>query len=186
MLCLTQNCIFFDFKKKIDQRSQREGTYIKHLAKRLRTAIFSLARIQILTLVNMMINFPIPQTPDLKPKHFVSWPFIWSLLYASTYQNLHNNKKIIKTLYLTLILLTCKIWWAPNNVSRWQIGFNSALKRWIPSLFTLVLESPKILRLVLFKIAKSVQIRFKELCNINTTDRTSNLIYSTMPIAKKC
>jgi hypothetical protein len=27
---------------------------------------------------------------------------------------------------LTLTLLTWKIWWAPNNASRWQMGFNSA------------------------------------------------------------
>jgi len=27
---------------------------------------------------------------------------------------------------LTLILLTWRIWWAPNNASRWQMGFNSA------------------------------------------------------------
>jgi hypothetical protein len=32
------------------------------------------------------------------------------------------------TISLTLILLTCRIWWAPNNVSRWQMGFNSAFK----------------------------------------------------------
>jgi len=30
--------------------------------------------------------------------------------------------------YLTLILLTSKIWWAPNNASKWQMGFNSAFK----------------------------------------------------------
>ena len=33
-----------------------------------------------------------------------------------------------KCLYLTLILLTWRIWWAPNNASRWQMGFNSAFK----------------------------------------------------------
>ena len=31
--------------------------------------------------------------------------------------------------WLTLTLLTWRIWWAPNNASRWQMGFNSALKR---------------------------------------------------------
>ena len=30
---------------------------------------------------------------------------------------------------LTLNTLTWKIWWAPNNASRWQMGFNSAFKR---------------------------------------------------------
>ena len=29
---------------------------------------------------------------------------------------------------LTLILLTWRIWWAPNNVSKWQMGLNSAFK----------------------------------------------------------
>jgi hypothetical protein len=29
---------------------------------------------------------------------------------------------------LTLILLTWRIWWAPNNASKWQIWFNSAFK----------------------------------------------------------
>jgi len=31
-------------------------------------------------------------------------------------------------LTLTLILLTWRIWWAPNTTSRWQMGFNSAFK----------------------------------------------------------
>jgi len=34
----------------------------------------------------------------------------------------------IKKRYLTLILLTWRIWWAPNNASKWQMGFNSAFK----------------------------------------------------------
>jgi len=29
---------------------------------------------------------------------------------------------------LTLILLTWRIWWASNNASKWQMGFNSAFK----------------------------------------------------------
>jgi len=29
---------------------------------------------------------------------------------------------------LTFILLTWKIWWAPNTASRWQMGFKSAFK----------------------------------------------------------
>jgi hypothetical protein len=34
---------------------------------------------------------------------------------------------------LTLILLTWRIWWVPNNASKWQMGFNSAFKglRWM-------------------------------------------------------
>jgi hypothetical protein len=42
-------------------------------------------------------------------------------------------KTINKFLYvyyelLTLILLTWRIWWARNNASRWQMGFNSTFK----------------------------------------------------------
>jgi len=40
------------------------------------------------------------------------------------------------------------------------MGFNSAFKGLIHSMFPVILESPKILRLLLFKIAKSVHIRF--------------------------
>jgi uncharacterized membrane protein len=29
---------------------------------------------------------------------------------------------------ITLILLTWKIWLAPNNAGKWQMGFNSAFK----------------------------------------------------------
>ena len=33
-----------------------------------------------------------------------------------------------KFLVLTLILLTWRIWWAPNNASKWQMEFNLAFK----------------------------------------------------------
>ena len=36
---------------------------------------------------------------------------------------------------LTLTLLTWRIWWAANNASKWQMGFNSAFK-WLMFLFT--------------------------------------------------
>jgi len=29
---------------------------------------------------------------------------------------------------LTIILLTWRKWWTPNNASKWQMGFNSAFK----------------------------------------------------------
>jgi len=35
-----------------------------------------------------------------------------------------RNSFLIRKTKLTLILLTCRIWWAPNNASRWQMGFN--------------------------------------------------------------
>ena len=32
----------------------------------------------------------------------------------------------VQLVSVTLILLTWRIWWAPNNASKWQMGFNSA------------------------------------------------------------
>ena len=43
-------------------------------------------------------------------------------------QNAVKASRNIHWLVLTLILLTWRIWWAPNNASSWQVGFNSAFK----------------------------------------------------------
>jgi len=40
----------------------------------------------------------------------------------------HEVLRIMPATALTLNTLTCKIWWAPNNASGWQMGFNSAFK----------------------------------------------------------
>ena len=44
---------------------------------------------------------------------------------------------------LTLILLTWRIRWAPNNASKWQMGFNSAFKglRWLTYIFSLTIPT---------------------------------------------
>ena len=60
--------------------------------------------------------------------------------FTSSFLKFKSNS-LVKTLFfllnaafsmalldLTLILLTWKIWWAPNNASKWQMGFNSAFK----------------------------------------------------------
>ena len=41
---------------------------------------------------------------------------------------LFHRRKYVPITHLTLILLTWRIWLAHNNVSRWQMGFNSAYK----------------------------------------------------------
>jgi hypothetical protein len=38
------------------------------------------------------------------------------------------QRRINKLIILTFILPTWRIWWAPNNASRWQMGFNFAFK----------------------------------------------------------
>jgi len=47
---------------------------------------------------------------------------IYNSLYTYSFLDLLNN------LNLTFILKTCRIWWAPNNACKWQMGFNSAFK----------------------------------------------------------
>ena len=50
----------------------------------------------------------------------------WFLLWYKRNQNsshLHIYHSI-----LTLILLTWRKWWTPNNASKWQMGFNSEFK----------------------------------------------------------
>ena len=39
-----------------------------------------------------------------------------------------RKRNLYSTKALTLTLLTWRIWWAPNNARKWQIGFNSAYK----------------------------------------------------------
>jgi hypothetical protein len=39
-----------------------------------------------------------------------------------------QNYWVYSSMSLTLILLTCRIRWAPNNASRYEMGFNSAFK----------------------------------------------------------
>ena len=39
-----------------------------------------------------------------------------------------TNMSCTRARSLTLILLTWRIWWAPNNTTKWHIGFNSTFK----------------------------------------------------------
>ena len=70
--------------------------------------------------------------------HINYWSFIRNIKFHSRKHAcsivIHMASKLGYTdlymcLYLTLILLTWRIGWAPNNSSKWQMGFNSAFKR---------------------------------------------------------
>jgi hypothetical protein len=55
-----------------------------------------------------------------------------TLLIVITLYNMCTYWKKTKNLepsVLTFILLMWRIWWAPHNASKWQIGFNSALTK---------------------------------------------------------
>ena len=58
-------------------------------------------------------------------KHVEAWNKLIIKFSASSWLIL-RNKLLFQ--FLTLILLTWRIWWAPNNASKWQIGFNSAFR----------------------------------------------------------
>ena len=50
---------------------------------------------------------------------------------AGSYKRCHKIRGPVSEGFkpnLTLILLMWRIWWAPNNASKWQMGFNSAFK----------------------------------------------------------
>ena len=68
------------------------------------------------------------------------WPnrrmyYLLLLLIITGYLKWSSNrtKKFVQKKKLTLILLTWSIWWAPNNASKRQMGFNSAFKGLIVS-----------------------------------------------------
>jgi len=48
--------------------------------------------------------------------------------YGKEQDNTQKHKAGTAFNPLTLILLTWRIWWAPANVSKWQMGFNSEFK----------------------------------------------------------
>jgi len=63
------------------------------------------------------------------------WRYTFTHPYAclmvstgTTLHTLENRLTDTRTSSLTLYLLTCRIWWVPNNASKWQMGFNLASK----------------------------------------------------------
>jgi hypothetical protein len=56
------------------------------------------------------------------------WVFEIKFLYQYSVFNCRLTNSISNGFWLTLILPTWRIWWAPNNASKWQMGFNSVFK----------------------------------------------------------
>ena len=61
--------------------------------------------------------------------------------------------------HLTLNLLTWRIWWAPNNASKWQMGFNPAFKG-LKTLQHVSIIIQIIFRELLFSLLKSLILKF--------------------------
>ena len=70
---------------------------------------------------------------DMNFQQYGRFWMLWSLVFRDFGLSLSP--------ILTLNPLTWKIWWAPNNASRWQMGFNSAFKGLIPLFQPLVTAS---------------------------------------------
>ena len=66
--------------------------------------------------IALFTNFKTFKTAYHLPQSWVTW--IQSMPFQPT---------SIRSI-LTLNPLTCRIWWIPNNASKWQMGFNSAFK----------------------------------------------------------
>jgi len=60
------------------------------------------------------------KSPTVPKRH---WSIPWTRWNQSTF-----SYCILYSFSLTFYLLTWKIWWAPNNASKGQMGFNSAFK----------------------------------------------------------
>jgi hypothetical protein len=55
-----------------------------------------------------------------------------NVLIRHSLHTVSGNISFGRVCRLTLILLTWRIWWAPINASRWQMGFNSTFKGLMP------------------------------------------------------
>ena len=77
--------------------------------------------------VNFRLAFP-PLPPGQGESH--GPPLCQTLvIFFRSYRHTNPVNHKLHVLYLlTLILLKWRIWWAPNNASKWQMGFNSAFK----------------------------------------------------------
>jgi len=75
------------------------------------------------TLVVSNCSKPLSLWPESDTVYHVSFDMINCVNFYITCGK-QQNRRIV----LTLILLMWRIWWAPNNASKWLMGFNSAFK----------------------------------------------------------
>jgi len=46
-------------------------------------------------------------------------------LFRAVCMNVYQSDRGLERISLALILLNWRVWWAPNDASKWQMGFNS-------------------------------------------------------------
>jgi len=112
-----------------------------------------MARLHIfLITINVMLSSAVIASINKRKRqamnYLISHEAFWTVreLYKSTVEAMYNSQKgnctlcIVSKTYiihrrfldsvilLSLSLLTSTKWWAPNNASKWRMGFNSAFK----------------------------------------------------------
>jgi hypothetical protein len=85
------------------------------------------------TVLHSSVTKPSYTFPCLHKPNFTLYILLQNLwtvtsLIKHTWGNMGQNVEANIWPHLTLILLTWRIWWAPNNASKWQMGFNSTFK----------------------------------------------------------
>jgi hypothetical protein len=129
------NCLFACWLWPwFDQRKLREGSCLPHLGRLCRVQLVLLAvlllptnhvseishghsiRFNIRHSLNRLINrSPRPHCQFLFLQN--NYIYLFFMRHPVVYYSMINPKPLM-----------WKIWWAPNNASRWQMGFNSACK----------------------------------------------------------
>ena len=79
--------------------------------------------------------------------------------------HVHTLNIITQTAILNLTFSTWRIWWAPTNVSKWQMGFNSAFKGLILSVVCKT------------KVCKSYNTRFDSSMSTNHIVKLSRKLF---------
>jgi hypothetical protein len=82
-----------------------------------------------------------PKNPPLKKPAVFFIPFLQESLSLVPIRVRWIQSTPLYHVSLTLNPLTWKIWWAPNNASKWQMGFNFAFKWLIQFKVTLTFTS---------------------------------------------
>jgi hypothetical protein len=98
--------------------------------------------------------------------------------------DLTRRLKVKGAVNLTLTLLKWKIWWVPNNASRWQMGYNSSFKGLKHPWPEQYLEFPKSLKVhyIVHKITRLLPSwsKMKPLCTLTSCIFKIFLILSSL------